>query len=111
VERILGYKLERRTLPEFDYSVPAPTRDKEFARGSRPPQGQPRSQGTESRTGGSQQRKPLGPLPSVTGRPGDGPAQPAGTLRSSLTSGNRDLLASRKEPAPVSRRRAGLEPR
>ncbi len=38
VERVLGYKLERRTVPDFDYSVPAPQRDVEFARGPRPQQ-------------------------------------------------------------------------
>ncbi|HRQ42019.1 MAG TPA: DEAD/DEAH box helicase [Chloroflexota bacterium] len=37
IERVLGEKLERRTLPEFDYSTPAPTRDTEFARPPRPP--------------------------------------------------------------------------
>jgi ATP-dependent RNA helicase RhlE len=116
VERILGYKLERRTLPGFDYAVPAPPRDKEFARGPRPQQGQPRQPRTqaemnvrsenrvprqEPRTGGSQggaprQRAPLSPLAPVTGRPGDGPARPAGTLRSSR---NREFLASREEVA------------
>ncbi len=38
VERVLGYKLERRTVADFDYSVPAPQRDVEFARGPRPQQ-------------------------------------------------------------------------
>jgi ATP-dependent RNA helicase RhlE len=42
VERILGKRLERRTLPDFDYRAPAPVRDYEFAREPRP-QGQPRS--------------------------------------------------------------------
>jgi len=32
IERLLKTPLERRTLPEFDYSVPAPCRDTEFAR-------------------------------------------------------------------------------
>lgn len=39
VERILGYKLERRTLPGFDYQAPRPAHDQEFARGPRPQQG------------------------------------------------------------------------
>jgi ATP-dependent RNA helicase RhlE len=123
VERIMGYKLERRTLHQFDYSAPAPARDKEFARGPRPVQGQPRPPRSNVEPGGpaanrSPRQEPRtrapqtgvahgrGPLAPVTGRPGDGPARPAGTLRSSLTSGNRDLLASRDEPAPVARRRA-----
>jgi ATP-dependent RNA helicase RhlE len=32
IERLLKTPLERRTLPEFDYAVPAPRRDTEFAR-------------------------------------------------------------------------------
>ena len=31
VERVLGHKLERRTLPGFDYRAPAPSVDREFA--------------------------------------------------------------------------------
>ncbi|GIK57051.1 MAG: DEAD/DEAH box helicase [Chloroflexi bacterium] len=37
IERVLGEKLERRTLPEFDYSAPAPSKDTEFARPPRQP--------------------------------------------------------------------------
>ena len=36
VERVLGQKLERRTLPDFDYRAPAPARDREFARDPQP---------------------------------------------------------------------------
>jgi len=36
IERTLGTALERRTLADFDYSVPAPRREVEFARGPRP---------------------------------------------------------------------------
>ena len=36
VERVLGYRLERRTVPGFDYRAPAPARDHEFARDPRP---------------------------------------------------------------------------
>jgi len=38
IERILGSKVERRTLPEFDYRAKAPARDAEFQRPPRPPQ-------------------------------------------------------------------------
>ncbi len=38
VERVLGYKLERRSLPGFDYQAARPAQDQEFARGPRPPQ-------------------------------------------------------------------------
>ncbi len=37
IERILGEKVERRTLKNFDYSRPAPSRDTEFARPPREP--------------------------------------------------------------------------
>jgi len=36
VERVLGQKIERRTLPDFDYRAPAPARDREFARDPQP---------------------------------------------------------------------------
>lgn len=36
VERVLGQKLERRTLAGFDYHVPPPAHDREFAREPRP---------------------------------------------------------------------------
>ncbi len=36
VERVLGYKLERRTLPGFDYQAAPPAHDNEFARDPRP---------------------------------------------------------------------------
>lgn len=38
IERILGEKVERRTLKGFDYAKPAPARDAEFARPPRAPQ-------------------------------------------------------------------------
>lgn len=39
IEKKLGYRLELRTLEGFDYAVPAPHRDVEFARPPRQPQG------------------------------------------------------------------------
>lgn len=38
IERVLSEKIERRTLEDFDYKKPAPTRDLEFARPPREPQ-------------------------------------------------------------------------
>jgi ATP-dependent RNA helicase RhlE len=38
IERVLGEKIERRTLKDFDYKKSAPTRDTEFARPPREPQ-------------------------------------------------------------------------
>ena len=54
IEKVLGAGIERRTLPGFDYSVPAPRRDEEFARPPRQPQ---------------QRRKPAGEAPPAAGRP------------------------------------------
>jgi len=50
IERILGEKIERRTLKEFDYRKPAPARDTEFARLPREPQ-QRRTQPKREHTG------------------------------------------------------------
>ncbi len=41
VEKLLGQRLVRRTLPGFDYTMPNPSKD-EFARGPRPPRPQPK---------------------------------------------------------------------
>ncbi|HJV66739.1 MAG TPA: DEAD/DEAH box helicase [Geomonas sp.] len=38
IEKVLGARIERRTLAGFDYSVPAPKKDVEFARPPREPQ-------------------------------------------------------------------------
>jgi ATP-dependent RNA helicase RhlE len=38
IERILGEKIERRKLNDFEYKMPAPARDTEFARPPRQPQ-------------------------------------------------------------------------
>lgn len=38
IERVLGGKIERRTVEGFDYSVPAPKKDAEFVRPPREPQ-------------------------------------------------------------------------
>ncbi len=52
IERVLGEKIERRTLDGFDYKKAAPARDAEFARPPRQPQ-QRRTQRTHTRTGES----------------------------------------------------------
>jgi ATP-dependent RNA helicase RhlE len=43
IERVLGAPIERRSIEEFDYGVPAPRKDEEFARGPRPPRPQPKA--------------------------------------------------------------------
>ena len=42
IEKVLGYAIERRVLPGFDYKAPAPRRDTEFAWDPRPTKGNPR---------------------------------------------------------------------
>jgi ATP-dependent RNA helicase RhlE len=52
IERVLGERLERRTLEGFDYRAPAPVRNTEFARPPRPPRGpqrRPAPRGPEPR--------------------------------------------------------------
>jgi ATP-dependent RNA helicase RhlE len=72
IERILGEKVERRTLHGFDYKKSAPARDTEFARLSRKPQR------------GRQQRTPGGPIKT---RQGASPSAPVRQpFRSSVSS-------------------------
>ena len=78
VERVLGYRLERRTVPGFDYRAPAPARDHEFARDPRPQPVARRSQTVFS----SQ--------PVASGQQGRGPrSMPAGAASSAVRSGAR----------------------
>ncbi len=56
IERVLGEKLERRTLSEFDYSTPAPSKDVEFARPPRPPRSPRPAQSTGSRPARNRQK-------------------------------------------------------
>lgn len=60
IERVLGEKLERRTLPEFDYSTPAPTRDMEFARPPRQPRSPRPAQSTGNRPPRNRQKTRVG---------------------------------------------------
>ncbi|MCL4261729.1 MAG: DEAD/DEAH box helicase [Anaerolineae bacterium] len=60
IERVLGEKLERRTLSEFDYTVPAPTRDTEFARPPRQPRSSRPTQPTGNRPPRNRQKARVG---------------------------------------------------
>ena len=68
IERVLGAKIERRTLKEFDYHKPAPARDAEFARPPREPQ-------RRREHGGA---KPAAGRPSGTHKPAHPAARPHG---------------------------------
>ncbi len=78
VEQVLGYKLERRTLPGFDYRAAPPAKDNEFAWDSRPIQGMRRA-------------SPIHLTPPTA------PAQPARGSRGAPT-GRYDRTAARPRP-------------
>ena len=72
IERLLGSKPETRTLPGFDYSVPAPTRPTEFARPPLPPR-------RHREQAGGRQNNPRQPASVI---PGNKPApRPKAVLR------------------------------
>jgi ATP-dependent RNA helicase RhlE len=90
VERVLGYKLERRTVPGFDYTAPAPARDHEFARDPRP---QPATRRVQ---------------PVAPGQPARGAhPTPAGATGAP---GNVDRTGVRKEPVPQKAGRPDARP-
>ena len=66
VERVLGEKIERRTLKDFDYKKALPARDAEFARPPREPQ-------RRREHGGA---KPAGGRSSATHKPANAGARP-----------------------------------
>jgi ATP-dependent RNA helicase RhlE len=47
IEQVLKAKIERRTIEGFDYKVPAPRKDAEFARPPREPRSQPKSKAAQ----------------------------------------------------------------
>jgi len=82
IERVLGEKIERRTLKDFDYKKSAPARDAEFARPPREPQRR-RVQGGAKPAGGhgSTAHKPA----NTGSRPHGSAPRPAGAAHPSGT--------------------------
>jgi len=79
IERILGEKIERRTLKEFDYRKPAPARDTEFARLPREPQQrrtQPKREHTGSTVATAGARSTSSPAPKQHHSAPRGPSAP-----------------------------------
>lgn len=74
IERALGAQLERRTVDGFDYNVPAPRKDSEFARPPRQPQVR-KPEGARPARGASAPHSPAAPAKGPA--PGRSP-QPAG---------------------------------
>jgi ATP-dependent RNA helicase RhlE len=68
IEKKLNAQIERRTIDGFDYSIPAPHKDSEFARPPRPPQNHKKPatkrEGTHATPG-----RPGAPKSSAAGRP------------------------------------------
>jgi ATP-dependent RNA helicase RhlE len=67
IEKKLNAQIERRTIAGFDYSVPAPHKDQEFARPPRPPQNhkKPAKRDSTHATPG----RPGAPKSAATGKP------------------------------------------
>ena len=81
IERVLGEKIERRTLKGFDYKKTAPARDSEFARPPRAPQRRreqkkPEPFGTRTAAVGPQKGHHVQPTRGVAHR-GSAPQRPS----------------------------------
>jgi len=77
IEKTLNQPLERRTVEGFDYSVPAPHKDQEFARPPLPPRGQKgRKPATAAQKEGTPHHRPTVPKSGAAphGRPAAAPA-------------------------------------
>jgi ATP-dependent RNA helicase RhlE len=87
IERVLAASLERRTVPDFDYSVPAPGRDNEFARAPRE-QRPSRAPGAAKKeaTRGSDAGRPGAPRPANPGRAQQRPTHPGSPSRAPMQS-------------------------
>ena len=84
IERVLEAPIERRKVAGFDYAVPAPRKDEEFARGPRPPRFQPKAKAAAekqpSRQGTPAPRSSHQP-PATSGAGAKPPAGPGGARR------------------------------
>ncbi|MBI5444790.1 MAG: DEAD/DEAH box helicase [Deltaproteobacteria bacterium] len=70
IEKALGARVERRTVPGFDYSVAAPKRDLEFARPPRQPRAAPKAAAPKGeRSHASQAPRPNGATPAAPRAP------------------------------------------
>jgi ATP-dependent RNA helicase RhlE len=69
IEKTLGAPLERRTVEGFDYSMPAPQKDTEFARPPRPPHGGRRTSPSSKAAPGAKAASSASPSRTSSGRP------------------------------------------
>lgn len=80
IERKLNASIERRTVEGFDYKVPAPRKDTEFARPPRQPMPGRKPQGDKKKNPLSgTSPKPEGSKPHIAGRGGAQPGAPSRT--------------------------------
>ena len=82
IERVLGEKIERRILKDFDYKKAAPARDAEFARPPREPQRRREHAGSKPAEGkaiGSHKPAHPGARPHGAAQRPSGTAHPSGT--------------------------------
>lgn len=88
IERVLRSTLERRTLAGFDYTVPAPNKDAEFARAPRQPMpSRPKSRDNKERDYSGAGR----PRTAKAKKPGGGPrpaGKPSGAAPAKKSGGN-----------------------
>jgi superfamily II DNA/RNA helicase len=110
IEKVLGAKIERRTQEGFDYSVPAPKKDLEFARPPREPQrrkekapkpdGERKEKGASANAGDGQRRGPggkaAGKRRGKSGKPGN-----AGSVGNAGPAGNAGAARPQREGAPA----------
>ena len=91
IEKKLGAPLERRTVDGFDYSVPAPKKDAEFARPPREPRPSRKPADAKKTSGGSVNPfKSDHPGSKPAGRPQQGrPAAPGGAPKAVFNSSRR----------------------
>ncbi len=82
IEQVLKAKIERRTIEAFDYKVPAPRKDAEFARPPREPRPQPRAKTAQPKPAANKaavpavsKSKPVA-RPDVVKAPSGNPAAP-----------------------------------
>lgn len=81
IERVLGDKIERRMLKDFDYHKSAPARDAEFARPPREPQRRREQPGAKPHAGRTASQRPSHPAAA----PRSGAPRPVGASHPSGT--------------------------
>jgi ATP-dependent RNA helicase RhlE len=106
IERILDSKLERRSLPGFDYAAMAPTRDAEFRRSPRPSHTPARRNGHENgRPQASKPRSAPAARPSTSPGSRNAPQPYVSRLAADLPSHQSAHPRTRPGTSPHKRRR------